>query len=146
MQTVLLTLSVRRSPSSVTLTTPESSWAYSEAQREVAQTGLVDTFRRSLTFEPKETVACSTQEAAAVAGKSNTAVLAFQKHLSFGMNYTPKFTARVCVVGDTTVSHLVVVMNFTCVCCWGWDGGGVEARGRAWWACSPPHFNLLAAG
>lgn len=29
------------------------------------------------------------QEAAAVAGKSNTAVLAFQKHLSFGMNYTP---------------------------------------------------------
>lgn len=35
------------------------------------------------------------------------------------------FAAHVCVVGDTTVSHLVVVMNFTCVCCLGggWKHG-----------------------
>lgn len=61
--------------------------------------------------------------AAVVAGKSNTTVLAFQKHLSSGVHY------RLClrpmfVQSEKTISPLVVVMNFTCVCCWGGGGTG----------------------
>lgn len=40
---------------------------------------------------------------AVVAGKSNTTMLAFQKHFRFGMHYT-LFTARVCVVWENSQS------------------------------------------
>lgn len=100
MQTVLLTLSVRRSPSSVTLTTPESSSAYSEAQPEVAQTGLADTFRRSLTFEPKETVACNAGGCGGSWEIQHRRV-SIPKAFEFRHELHAKFTARVCVVGDT---------------------------------------------
>lgn len=63
-----------------------------------------------------------------VAWKSNTTVLAFQTHWEFWHELHAKFTARVCVVRDTTVSHLVSGDEFhMCVLL----ADGVEAWGRS---------------